>query len=68
MLREIAAQDKLPCSGLNAHESLSPATISHHLKELQAVGLVAAEREGRGMRLWLQREVWAAYLWELAQL
>lgn len=68
MLQQIAAEDQLSCAALHAHASLSPATISHHLKELQVAGLVIAEREGRGMKLMLNREVWAAYLRELAAL
>lgn len=56
------------CSGLDVHECLSPATVSHHLKELQMAGLVAVEREGRGMRLILRRDVWNAYLQQLGSL
>ncbi len=56
----------LPCAGLHAHECISPATISHHLKELQGAGLISVERAGRGVKLALDREVWAAYLRELS--
>lgn len=68
ILQQIASHQELACSGLAAHGCISPATISHHLKELQAVGLVRAEREGRGMRLSFQRPLWEAYLRELAAL
>ncbi len=68
MLQDIARQPVLACSGLSVHECLSPATISHHLKELQAAGLVDVGREGRELRLTLRRDVWAAYLRELAAL
>lgn len=69
MLQQIAAEgDFMACSALDMKDCLSPATISHHLKELQQAGLISSEREGRGMRLALRREVWAAYLRELGSL
>ncbi|MFC6645714.1 ArsR/SmtB family transcription factor [Granulicella cerasi] len=57
-----------PCSALKAHECLSPATISHHLKELQESGLIDVAREGRTAKLTLRREVWDAYVSELQTL
>ena len=68
MLQQIASEPSLACACLSIKDCLSPATISHHLKELQAAGLVGIEREGRGVRLTLQREVWAAYLRALGAL
>jgi ArsR family transcriptional regulator, arsenate/arsenite/antimonite-responsive transcriptional repressor len=68
MLHDIASTPVLACSGLSAQECLSPATISHHLKELQTAGLVDVAREGRELRLTLRRDVWDAYLRELATL
>ena len=68
MLQQIARQPAVACTGLHLKAHLSPATISHHLKELQSVGLVQAEREGRGLRLSLRRDVWNAYLRQLASL
>ena len=68
ILRQIASQGVMPCSALEAHESISAATVSHHLKELQEAGLVGAERSGRIMHLTLRREVWQAYLRELSSL
>ena len=68
MLRQIASGPSLACTSLTVQECLSPATISHHLKELHSAGLVIIEREGRGVRLTLQRNVWEAYLHALASL
>ncbi len=68
MLQQIALQPALACTGLNIKECLSPATISHHLKELQGAGLIHSEREGRGLRLSLRREIWNAYLRHLGSL
>ena len=66
MLQQIAAAETLTCSALDVKHCISPATISHHLKELQEAGLVEAERDGRMMQLSLRRDVWEAYLRELA--
>lgn len=66
MLQQIAASASLACSALDARHCISPATISHHLKELQEAGLIETEREGRLMHLSLRRDLWEAYLRELA--
>ena len=70
MLRQIAVgcDGGLMCSALEVHEEISPATVSHHLKELQEAGLIGVEREGRVMRLRLRREVWARYVGQLGGL
>ena len=35
ILQQIASSENLLCSSLDAQSSISPATISHHLRELQ---------------------------------
>jgi ArsR family transcriptional regulator len=47
---------------------LSPATVSHHLKELHEAGLVDVEREGKYARISLRRDAMKAYANELARL
>jgi ArsR family transcriptional regulator, arsenate/arsenite/antimonite-responsive transcriptional repressor len=68
ILRQVAAQDGTACSTLQEHEMISPATISHHLKELSEAGLIEIERHGRAANLFLRRNVWKAYLERLAAL
>lgn len=68
ILQQIASQDQLLCGQLHAQDSISPATISHHLRELQDAGLVDAQRTGRQMCLKLRRPIWNAYLRYLQQL
>ena len=68
MLQQIAASQVLLCSQLDAHACISPATISHHLHELQEADLVDAQRNGRTMCLSLRRPVWDAYIRQLQQL
>ena len=66
ILQQIGGQEALPCAALAERDCISPATLSHHIKELLEAGLISAEREGRGMKLRLRRDVWDAYLRELA--
>jgi ArsR family transcriptional regulator len=47
---------------------LTPATISHHLKELDNAGLVNVERAGKFAYVTLRRDVWNAYLKRLSVL
>jgi ArsR family transcriptional regulator, arsenate/arsenite/antimonite-responsive transcriptional repressor len=68
ILQQVAAADGMPCSGLQEHQVISPATISHHLKELHEAGLVDIKREGRGSNLFLLRPVFEAYLKRLSSL
>lgn len=68
ILRQVAACDGTACSALQEHNAISPATISHHLKELSEAGLVEIERQGRIANLFLRRDVWRAYLERLGAL
>ncbi len=69
ILQQIAScTGALPCGALNVQAEISPATISHHLKELIEAGLIDAEREGRSMHLSFRRDLWHAYCKRLAAL
>ncbi len=66
ILRQVAAQDGTACCTLQEHKTISPATVSHHLKELSEAGLIEIERHGRAANLFLCRNVWRAYLERLS--
>jgi ArsR family transcriptional regulator len=70
ILQQVAAYHAGPlaCSHLQEHNVISPATISHHIKELAEAGLIHIEREGRSGSLILHRPVWNAYLKRLSSL
>lgn len=69
MLQKIARSKDAPtCSCVCEWLQLAPATVSHHLKELENAGLVSVEREGKFARIALRRDVWKAYLNRLSAL
>ena len=69
MLERIAASKEAPtCSCLRDWLSVAPATITHHLKELENAGLVNVERRGKFAVITLRRDTWDAYLRRLSNL
>jgi len=57
-----AADEALPCGTMRECTEISPATLSHHMRELEMAGLVEPVREGKFVSYLLQREVLEAFL------
>jgi ArsR family transcriptional regulator len=51
-----------PCSAMRDCLDISPATLSHHMKELETAGLVRSEKNGKFVNYATRPEVLRAYL------
>jgi len=65
ILQHIAAKSCAACSDLRSEFPISPATLSHHLKELESCGLIETTRRGKFVDATFCRPAWEAYLAEL---
>ncbi len=68
ILQQIARQDKCTCVELRQSSKITAATLSHHLKELEAAGLIAIGRKGKFALPSFRRQVWKTYLAQLSEL
>jgi ArsR family transcriptional regulator len=69
MLRQIGrCSNAVSCGDIKDCHTVSAATMSHHMKELETAGLIQVIREGKFASYTLQREVLQAYLEQLAKI
>jgi ArsR family transcriptional regulator, arsenate/arsenite/antimonite-responsive transcriptional repressor len=69
ILRKIGAcKNPMACSDVLDSQKITPATLSHHVKELETAGLIEIKREGKYASFILQRDVFNAYLKKLSQI
>ena len=68
ILKRIAEQDSSACSMLREAFPITPATLSHHLRELEAARLVETSKRGKYVDVRFCREIWEAYLAALSEI
>ena len=68
VFRRIAASESLTCSDMRECLLIKPATLSHHIKQLEGANLIETSKEGKFVRLAVRRKVWKSYLAHLKQL
>lgn len=69
ILKHIAAGSCVACADLRTvQDDVTPATLSHHLKELETAGLIELTRRGKFMDITFLRPRWQAYLQALNEL
>ena len=63
ILKQLAGQKSpiTPCAAMRECLEISPATLSHHMRELRLAGLVTEIREGRSVSYEICRDVIEAY-------
>ena len=63
ILKKISTQRcATPCSSMRDCIDISPATLSHHMKELETAGLVRSEKAGKFVSYFAQTSILKAYL------
>ncbi len=65
ILERIASCTDVACSALAGECTVSQPTVSHHLKELSAAGLIHSRRDGKFFFYSLDHKVWSEYLAEM---
>jgi ArsR family transcriptional regulator len=68
ILKNIASHECAACTHLRDSFPITAATLSHHLKELEACGLIETARRGKFIDVTFRRPVWDAYLQELKKI
>lgn len=70
ILKQIGGCDGggLACRFILEKQDISPATLSHHLKELETADLIETSRDGKFVLVTVKRDVLRAYLEQLSEI
>jgi ArsR family transcriptional regulator len=69
ILKQIGScKDSMACGALLQLHDVTMATLSHHLKDLETVGLIEIVRNGKFANLTLNREVLRSYIEQLSEI
>lgn len=69
ILKQIGSTEAaFPCSTLQRLHDIRPATLSHHIKQLETADLIAVERDGKFKSFTVRRGVLSAYIDHLAEI
>jgi ArsR family transcriptional regulator len=60
-------RDAIACGTVRDCMGINPATLSHHMRELEIAGLVEVVREGKFASYFLRRDVLEAFLQRLRE-
>jgi ArsR family transcriptional regulator len=63
-----AEANNCACGDIRDCIPVTPATLSHHMKELENAGLVESKKEGKFVNYTLCRDVLAAYIERLSKI
>jgi ArsR family transcriptional regulator, arsenate/arsenite/antimonite-responsive transcriptional repressor len=63
ILKKLSTQScATPCTDIRECIDISPATLSHHMKELETAGLIRSEKEGKFVNYFAQPHLLHAYI------
>jgi ArsR family transcriptional regulator, arsenate/arsenite/antimonite-responsive transcriptional repressor len=63
ILRKVAScKSAMACSDMRECIDITPATLSHHMKELETAGLIRSEKAGKFVNYFAETRVLRAYL------
>jgi ArsR family transcriptional regulator len=70
ILKQIGGCDQgaLACRLILEKQDISPATLSHHLKELETANLIETSRDGKFVLVTVKRDVLRAYVEQLSEI
>ena len=68
VFRRIANQENSTCSDVRGWLDINPATLSHHMRQLESAGLIETHRDGKFVRAEVRHKVWKSYLSYLKEL